>query len=76
MFKFIGAALGYFLFKSFFGIMIGFVIGSVIDSFKIIVAKKDGAAGDEDVFNYYRQQASRSHEDFATMLMALSATVM
>jgi DnaJ like chaperone protein len=75
VFKFIGAIAGYFLLgKSFFGIIIGFVIGSVIDSVKIVTARK-GAAG-EDIFDYYRQQASRSHEDFATMLMALSAAVM
>lgn len=37
--------------------------------------RKDGQ-GAEDIFDYYRQQASRSHEDFATMLMALSAEVM
>src|SRR5688572_30000739 len=30
----------------------------------------------EDIFEYYRQHASRSHEDFATMLTALSAAVM
>jgi len=47
-----------------------------VDSFKIITARKEGTNADEDVFDYYRQQASRSHEDFATMLMALSATVM
>ncbi len=74
MFKFIGAAIGFFLFRSIFGAIIGFVIGSVIDNFKVITVK--GGAGGEDIFDYYRQQASRSHEDFATMLMALSAAVM
>src|SRR5687768_6334173 len=38
---------------------------------------KGGRTGNaDDVFEYYRQHASRSHEDFATMLMALSASVM
>lgn len=75
MFKFIGAIAGYFLFgRSFFGIIIGFVIGSIIDSVKIVTSKNRGSV--EDIFDYYTQQASRSHEDFATMLMALSAEVM
>ena len=74
MFKFIGAAVGFFLLRSVFGAIIGFVIGSVIDNFKVINIK--AGQGGEDIFDYYRQQASRSHEDFATMLMALSAAVM
>ncbi len=73
MFKFIGAALGFFLFRNFFGAIIGFIVGSMIDNMKVIGATGKGA---EDIFDYYRQQASRSHEDFATMLMALSAAVM
>jgi len=56
------------------GAVIGFVIGSIVDNFKVINLNKAGANG--DIFDYYRQQASRSHEDFATMLMALSAAVM
>lgn len=76
MFKFIGAFVGYFLFgHSFFGIIIGFVIGSVIDNSKVIVSK-GGASASGDVFDYYRQQSSHSHDDFATMLIALSAAVM
>jgi DnaJ like chaperone protein len=77
VFKFIGAIAGYFLLgRNFFGIIIGFVIGSVIDSVKVVTSRKAGQGGVEDIFDYYRQQASRSHEDFATMLMALSAEVM
>lgn len=74
MFKYIGAALGFFLFsRHFFGAIIGFVIGSVIDNF--MTGKVKGVNG-ENVFDYYRQHAAQPHEDFATMLMALSAAVM
>lgn len=74
MFKFIGAFVGFFVLgRTVFGAILGFIIGSVIDGMQVTV--KRGAKG-EDIFDYYRQQASRSHEDFATMLMALSAAVM
>ncbi|MDO9001307.1 MAG: TerB family tellurite resistance protein [Bacteroidota bacterium] len=74
MFKFILAALGYFfLGRNFFGIIAGFVVGSVIDNF--ISPRAKGANG-ESVFDYYKQHAGRSNQDFATMLMALSAAVM
>lgn len=57
--------------------MLGFIIGSVIDGMKVSVQRGgSGSSGGGDIFDYYRQQASRSHEDFATMLMALSAAVM
>lgn len=76
MFKFVGALIGYFIFgKSFFGAVIGFVIGSVIDNIKVIRPQQGGASS-ENIFDYYKQQASRTHEDFATMLIALSAAVM
>lgn len=76
MFKFILAGLGFFfLGRHFFGMIAGFVIGSVIDNF-ITPGKRTAASGGQDIFDFYRQQASRSHEDFATMLMALSAAVM
>jgi DnaJ like chaperone protein len=74
VFKFIGALVGFFLLgRNIFGAILGFIIGSVIDGMQVTVRR--GAKG-EDIFDYYRQQASRSHEDFATMLMALSAAVM
>ena len=72
MYKFIGAAAGLFLTRSIFGAILGYIIGSVIDS----LAARTGGESREDVFDYYRQHASRSHEDFATMLTALSAAVM
>lgn len=55
------------------GAMIGFVIGSVIDNF--MVAKVKTGKG-QTIFDYYQQHAARPQEDFATMLMALSASVM
>ena len=75
MFKIAGAIIGYFLSgRTFTGAIIGFIIGSVIDSFKVIHLKKGEKGG--NIFDYYTQQSSRSNEDFATMLMALSAAVM
>lgn len=76
MFKYIGAAIGLFFFRSFTAAVIGFVIGSVIDNFASISGQVKTGGKAEDVFEYYRTQASRSHEDFATMLIALSAAVM
>jgi DnaJ like chaperone protein len=78
VFKFIGAAIGFFLLRSFTGAVLGFVIGSVIDNYASISAQVNGKGGGrpEDIFNYYQTQASRTHEDFATMLIALSAAVM
>ncbi|HQQ95468.1 MAG TPA: TerB family tellurite resistance protein [Bacteroidia bacterium] len=71
MFKFIGAALGYFLFRGFFGSILGFIIGSAIDN-----ALSSGKKFNGDEFDYYRQHATGPHNDFATMLMVLSASVM
>lgn len=77
MFKFIGAALGYYLLRSFFGGVIGFVIGSVIDNYAAINAQIKSKGGNaEDVFEYYRKRTSNSNTDFTTMLIALSAAVM
>jgi DnaJ like chaperone protein len=74
LYKFIGAIAGYFLLgRSLFGAILGFVIGSLIDNMSVTVRRGGNV---EDIFDYYRQQASRTHEDFATMLMALSAAVM
>lgn len=71
MYRFIGAIVGFFLLgRSFLGSVIGFVIGSMIDS----MTSRGEREG--DVFDYYRKQAARPHEDFATTLMALSAAVM
>jgi DnaJ like chaperone protein len=78
VFKFIGAILGYFfLGKNFFGAMIGFFIGTVIENFSTIRKQITANGGTtEDVFKYYQKRSTRSHSDFATMLIALSASVM
>ena len=77
MFKVIGAIVGFFLLgRNFIGAFIGYFIGSAIDNMSVNVKSGAKTGGQEDVFNYYRQQSSRSHEDFATMLTALSAAVM
>lgn len=74
MYRFIGAFLGFFVLgRNLFGAIIGFVVGSLVDSF---VSRGKSSAGNEDIFEYYRQHASRSHEDFATMITALSAAMM
>jgi DnaJ like chaperone protein len=78
VFKFIGAAIGFFfLGKNFFGAFIGFLIGSLIDNYANIsgqIKAKGGSA--EDVFAYYKQHSSAGSGDFANMLIALSAAVM
>ncbi|WP_317898864.1 TerB family tellurite resistance protein [Aurantibacillus circumpalustris] len=76
MFKFIGAAIGLLFLRSFSAAIVGFVIGSLIDNFTVIKGRIDSGGRPEDMFDYYRTQASRTHEDFATMLIALSAAVM
>lgn len=76
MFKFIGAAVGLFLLRNFSGVFIGFFIGSIIDNFLSSGKQTQSGGRPEDVFEYYRNHASQSHEDFATMLIALSAAVM
>lgn len=77
MFKFIGAIAGYFLLgKHFSGAIAGFVLGSVIDTLTSGAQKQTGNTAD-DVFSYYKQQSSSAtREDFATMLIALSAAIM
>lgn len=78
MFKFIGALAGYFLLgRSFFGGVIGFIIGSVIDNYSSVSKQILSRGGtEEDVFEYYRRRTAGNNTDFATMLVALSAAVM
>lgn len=77
MFKFIGAFIGYFLLGSHFsGAIAGFVLGSVVDNLMGASQSQSGKPTD-DVFGYYKQQSSSAtSRDFATMLIALSASVM
>ena len=81
MFKWIGACVGYFLIgRSLLGGILGFVIGSFVDNYNATMTRLKSQGYDpktdrpEDIFQYYRQQSSQN--DFATMLMALSAAVM
>ena len=56
--------------------ILGYIIGSLIDSFQQNAPKVSSNSGrpQMDPFEYYRQQSSRF--DIQTMLMALSAFVM
>lgn len=80
MFKFILAAAGFYFLKSFGGAILGFFIGTFIDNFQQIkkVTQQGGGGGRhfsaEDMFSYYQQRTSSN--DFATMLIALSAAIM
>lgn len=78
MFKFIGAIVGFFfLGRNFFGAVIGFAIGSVIDQFSGGKVRMNvGRETAEDVFSYYQKRTSTGNNDFAGMLIALSAAVM
>ena len=77
MYKVIGALIGFFLLgRNFFGAIVGFVIGSLIDNTVVVTSRKKSGEGGDDVFEYYRQHAGGSRNDFATMLMSLSAAVM
>lgn len=86
IYKWIGAGVG-FLFTgySFWGIFIGFLIGSFIDNIKGSVryynqhAQSNGNKqqffhSSSDIFEFYRQQTQQ--HDFPTMLLALSAEIM
>ncbi|MCU0359396.1 MAG: DnaJ domain-containing protein [Bacteroidia bacterium] len=73
MFKFIGAALGYFLFRGFFGGVLGFIAGSAIDNY---LASGSSKSEGNSEFEYYRRHSAGPRNDFATMLMVLSAAVM
>jgi len=74
LFKLILALAGFLFFRHhFMGAVFGFLIGSFIDN---IITVKAKAGKGQSIFDYYQQHAARPHEDFATMLMALSAAVM
>jgi DnaJ like chaperone protein len=82
LFKWILAIAGFLVLgRSFFGAILGFVIGGFIDNYQKIVgqaksqAKSEGRTYNaEDLFKYYQQQSSQN--DVPTMLMALSAAIM
>jgi DnaJ like chaperone protein len=82
LFKFIFAIAGYFVFRSFWGGVLGFIIGSGVDNYQRLKAQfqsQGGAGGGqytaEDIFRMYQQRATTS-SDVPTMLIALSAAVM
>ncbi|NVK65650.1 MAG: TerB family tellurite resistance protein [Flavobacteriales bacterium] len=85
MFKFIFAVIGFFAFgRSFWGGILGFIIGSGVDNYQRLKqqfqAQAGGGAGGrqftaEELFNLYQQRATTS-SDVPTMLIALSAAVM
>jgi DnaJ like chaperone protein len=82
LYKWILGLGGFFLFgRSFFGGIIGFIIGSLIDNNQRVMsnvreqARKEGREfTEDDIFSYYRQRTASN--DVQTMLMALSAAVM
>lgn len=82
MFKWILAVALFIAFKGFWGAIIGFIIGNLIDNYQTIMNASKGQGGNsqrrhfspEDVFSYYQQRSTQN--DIPTMLMALTAAVM
>jgi DnaJ like chaperone protein len=82
LFRILGALVGYYFTRNFWGGVVGFLIGSSIDNYQRAKKQPSQAGGNragfrsaDDVFKYYQQQSSASN-DVPTMLMALSAAVM
>ena len=80
MFKFILAGLGFFVFRTFGAAILGFFVGTFLDNYQQIAkyTKENGGSSrgfsSEDFFSNYQQRATNN--DFATMLIALSAAIM
>jgi DnaJ like chaperone protein len=80
LFKFILAGLGFLVFKSVGAAILGFFVGTFIDNYQQIAKFTQENGGNtrgfnsEDFFSNYQQRAANN--DFATMLIALSAAVM
>jgi DnaJ like chaperone protein len=73
------AVVGYFLTRSFWGGLLGFIIGGGFDNYRRIQGAAQRANGGrrvspEEMFQYYQQRSTSN--DVPTMLMALSAAVM
>jgi DnaJ like chaperone protein len=80
LFKFILAGAGFFFFRSFGAAILGFFVGTFIDNYQQIAKYTQENGGSsrgfspDDFFSHYQQRASSN--DFATMLIALSAAIM
>jgi DnaJ like chaperone protein len=81
LYKFIVAALGFLFFRNYVGAFLGFIVGGFVDNYQAVITKAKAQAKaegrtfkSEDLFQYYQQRSS--HNDIATILMALSAAVM
>jgi len=82
LFKFIFAVAGYFVFRNFWGGVLGFIIGSGVDNYQRLKQQFQAQGGGnggrqftaEELFSMYQQRATSS--DVPTMLIALSAAVM
>jgi len=82
LFKWLLAVGGFFLFgKSYFGAILGFIVGTFIDNYQRVMgqlkqqAEKEGRTfSPEELFQFYQQRSTTN--DVPTMLMALSAAVM
>ncbi|MAO32147.1 MAG: molecular chaperone DnaJ [Crocinitomicaceae bacterium] len=69
MYRIIFAIGGFLLLKNFWGFILGLFIGGLFD-----IDQKRKSGGTKDLFEFYQQRSSSY--DIATMLMALSASVM
>ncbi|XOV67306.1 MAG: TerB family tellurite resistance protein [Fluviicola sp.] len=79
MYSILFAVVGYFLTRSFWGGLLGFIIGGGFDNYRRIQGAAQRANGGrrvspEEMFQYYQQRSTSN--DVPTMLMALSAAVM
>lgn len=80
LYKFIFAAVGYWISGSIWGAIAGFIFGNLLDSAQLVTQNQQnrGAGGrdfsSDDLFQFYQQRSQTN--DFPTMLMALSAAVM
>jgi len=68
---FIGAIVGFLIFKRFWGVFLGAIIGGYVDS---LLNSNSSKASNKSNYEPYRQRLAQS--DFSTALMILSASVM
>jgi len=72
----VGAIIGFFITKKFFGAFLGYLIGTAFDNMKVITSTSGGAFRGSHSHDqgYYTQRISQN--DFATALLVLSGAVM